>query len=89
MARLAVQQALVILLPTSSQHWNDRDVPLCPGFHMGVVRGELSSSCLCDGRMMWDSPLYARNMFYYHWLIKKPMAGQNIARLEEIHIESR
>ena len=35
--------------------------------------------------MMWDSPLYAMNMFYYHWLIKKmlwPMAGQNIARQE-------
>ena len=21
--------------------------------------------------MRWDSPLYAINMFYYHWLIKK------------------
>ena len=21
--------------------------------------------------MMWDSPLYSVNMFYYHWLIKK------------------
>ena len=33
--------------------------------------------------MMWDCPLYAVNMFYCHWLIKKlfwPMAGQNIAR---------
>ena len=30
------------------------------------------------------------NMFYYHWLIKKllqPIAGQNIARLEEIERE--
>ena len=37
---------------------------------------------------MWGSPLYTRNMLYYHWLIKKllqPMAGQNIARLEEIY----
>ena len=36
---------------------------------------------------MWDAPLYAVNMFYYNWLIKKllwPMAGQNTARLEEI-----
>ena len=34
---------------------------------------------------MWDSPLYAVNMFYYYWLIKKlpkTMAGQNIARWE-------
>ena len=34
---------------------------------------------------MWDSPLYAINMFYYHCLIKKllwPMVGQNIARQE-------
>ena len=33
--------------------------------------------------MMLDSPLYAVNMFYCHWLIKKllwPMAGQNTAR---------
>ena len=32
-----------------------------------------------------DSPPYAVNMFYYHWLIKKllwPMARQNIARWE-------
>ena len=21
--------------------------------------------------VMWDGPLYAVNMFYYHWLIKK------------------
>ena len=37
--------------------------------------------------MMWDSFLYAMNMFYYHWLIKKllwPITGKNIARLEEI-----
>ena len=29
--------------------------------------------------MMWDSPLYAVSLFYYHWLIKKllwPMAGR-------------
>ena len=28
--------------------------------------------------LMWDSPLYAVNMFYYYWLIKKllqPMVG--------------
>ena len=32
---------------------------------------------------MWDSLLYAVNMFYYHWLIKKliwPIAGQNITK---------
>ena len=37
--------------------------------------------------VMWDIPLYAVNMFYYHWLIRKllqPIAVQNIARLEEI-----
>ena len=31
--------------------------------------------------MMWDSPLYAMNMFYYHWLIKKllgPITGQEV-----------
>ena len=45
--------------------------------------------------MMWDSPLYAVNMFYYHWLIKKliwPMTGQNIARWKiqtKIYRESR
>ena len=44
---------------------------------------------------MWDSPLYAVNMFYYNWLIKKllwPMAGQNKARQKiqtEIYKESR
>ena len=35
--------------------------------------------------MKCDSPLYAVNMFYYHWLIKKlfgPMTGQNRARWE-------
>ena len=41
---------------------------------------------------MWDSPLDAMNIYiYYHWLIKKlfrPIAGQNIARLEEIQRES-
>ena len=34
---------------------------------------------------MWDSPLDAVNMFYYHWLIKKmlwPMSEQNIAKWE-------
>ena len=34
---------------------------------------------------MCDFPLYAVNMFYYCWLIKKlfwPMAGQNITRWE-------
>ena len=25
----------------------------------------------CYIAMMWDSLLYAMNMFYYHWLIKK------------------
>ena len=43
-------------------------------------------------KMMWDSPLYAVNIFYYHWLITKlfqPMASQNIGRLEEIYKESR
>lgn len=37
--------------------------------------------------VMCDSPLYARNMFYRHWLIKnllESMAGHNIARLEEM-----
>ena len=37
-------------------------------------------------------PLYAVNMFYYYWLIKKllwPIAGQNIARIEKIFRESR
>ena len=35
--------------------------------------------------LMWDSPLCAVNMFYYHWLTEKllwPMAGQNVARRE-------
>ena len=35
--------------------------------------------------VMWDSPLYAVNVFYYPWFIKKllwPMAGQNKARWE-------
>ena len=30
-----------------------------------------------DDSLMWDSPLYSMNMFYYHWLLKKlfwPMA---------------
>ena len=33
--------------------------------------------------LMWDSPLYVVNMFYYHWLIKMLiwlMAGQNTAK---------
>ena len=44
--------------------------------------------------LMWDSSLYAVNMFYYYWLIKNllwPMAGQNKARQEiqtEIYRES-
>ena len=41
--------------------------------------------------MIQDAPLYAVNMFYYHWLIKNllwPMAGQNIAR-REIQTELR
>ncbi|CAO2611360.1 hypothetical protein LEMLEM_LOCUS15112 [Lemmus lemmus] len=46
-----------------------------------------------DGtKLMRDFPLYAMNMFYYYWLIKKlfgPMAWPNIARLEEIYRESR
>lgn len=36
--------------------------------------------------MMWDSPLYTMNMFYYNWLIKnllQHIAGQNIAGLEK------
>ena len=41
--------------------------------------------------LIWDSPLCAMNMFYYHLLIKNllwPMAGQNIARLEiQVDIE--
>lgn len=35
--------------------------------------------------LMWDVPLYAVNVFYYHWLIEKllwSMAGKNIARQE-------
>lgn len=35
--------------------------------------------------LMWDSPLYVKNMIYYHWLVKKlfwPMEGQNIGRRE-------
>ena len=39
--------------------------------------------------MMWDSPLHAVNMLYYHWLVLQSMTGQNIARLEEIERESR
>ena len=30
-------------------------------------------------QLMWESPLYAVNMFHYHWLTKKlfwPVAGQ-------------
>ena len=44
---------------------------------------------------MWDFPLYAVNVFYYHWSIKKllwTIAGQNIARQEiqaEIDEEGR
>ena len=33
----------------------------------------------------WCSPLYAVNVFYYHWLTKKllwPMVEQNIGRWE-------
>ena len=43
--------------------------------------------------LMWDSLLYAVNMFYYCWLVKKlflPMAEQNKARQEirtELYIE--
>ena len=40
---------------------------------------------MVKAELMWDSPLHAVNMFYYHWLIKKlfwPMAGQNTARPE-------
>ena len=40
---------------------------------------------------MWNSPLYAMNMFYFHWLTKKllwPKPEQNIVRLEEIQKES-
>ena len=36
---------------------------------------------------MWDSRLYAVNMYNYHWLIKKllwPVEGQNIGRMGEI-----
>ena len=36
--------------------------------------------------LMWNSSLYAVNMLYYHWLIKKllqPMAVQNRARQEQ------
>ena len=35
--------------------------------------------------LMWDFPLYAVNMFDYHWLVKMwlcPMAGQSIGRQE-------
>ena len=35
--------------------------------------------------LTWDFPLYAENIFYHHWLIKKllwPMAGQNRAKWE-------
>ena len=55
---------------------------------MEIKEDPVSDGCdlLCEP-LMWDSPLYAVNMFYYHWIIKKllqPMAGQNIARLEGI-----
>ena len=46
-------------------------------------------------QVMWDTPLYSVNTFYYYWLIKKllwPTAGQNIARWEiqaEIEEERR
>ena len=52
----------------------------------GKDYGEIQCAmCVGMGVVMWDSPLYAVNMFYYHWLIKKlivPVKGQNIARLE-------
>ena len=39
---------------------------------------------------MRNAPLYAMNVFYYHWLRKKlfwPMAEQNIAK-QEIQVET-
>ena len=38
------------------------------------------------GVVLWESPPYVVNMFYYNWLIKKlfwPVAGQNRARQEK------
>ena len=48
---------------------------------------KLKSSFYLDRKekIMWDSPVYAVNVFYYHWLIKQllwPMAGHNLARQE-------
>ena len=66
---------------------------------MCVYGGGKIQTRLKSGRaniiLLWDAPLYAVNMFYYHWLIKKllwPMAGQNIAKWEiqaEIRAERR
>ena len=53
-----------------------------------ILKLKISSSNLpedniMDKGLMWNSSLYAMNMFYYHRLIKKllwPMAGQNESR---------
>lgn len=50
---------------------------------MAVMRNVSGSGRSRDRTVMWDSSLYAVNMFYHHWLIKKllwPVAGQNIDR---------
>ena len=58
-------------------------VPLRPHQHLVVEMLSLGPYLLAG--VMCDSPLYAVNMFYYHWLVKKlfwPMAGQNRGRQE-------
>ena len=43
----------------------------------------LTLSSLLSRELMWGPPLYAVNMFYCHWLIKKLLWAYRQGRLEQ------
>ena len=39
--------------------------------------------CMQNTHMMWDFPLYAMNMFYCHWLIKKLLSVNGLTEYSQ------
>ena len=42
-----------------------------------------------DGIVRCDSPLYAVNMFYYHWLMNKAVSANDLAEQSQTENSSR
>ena len=76
--KLGIRSTIQTLNSYSFRLGKPNESPVSLGFTCDIMTQE-------EINVMWDAPLYAVNIFYYHWLIKKllwSVARQNIVRWE-------